>query len=131
MLRNCPKKVKSSGGNDYHHGQLIQSQCLVKLTNLGANCIIANHLEHVEQEIRVGVTTCDIAQTCHEPISDTRRPLSIRPEQQELLKKGVCQDCHKLGGQLDLVKVLDKGLGVVNLFQGYGPLGVVRNHLAL
>ena len=85
-----------------------------------------DHTEHVEQQFRLGIPAGNIAQTRQQPVADAGRPLSIWPQEQQLLQKGVGQNGYKLVGQLDLFKVLDEGLCTVNLFQGNRVLVMVR-----
>lgn len=93
-------------------------------TNLGGHCIIVDHVEHIHQQPRVGVPAGNIAQASHQPVADARGSLSIWPQEQEFLEKGVCENGHELAGQLNLFEVLDEGFSVVNFFQGDGTLQV-------
>ncbi len=85
-----------------------------------------DHIEHVEQQSRLGITASNIAQARQQPVADAGGPLSIWSQEQELLQKGVGQNGDKLVGQLDLFEVLDEGLCTVNLFQGNRVLVMVR-----
>lgn len=100
-------------------------------TNLGGNRIIMDHFNHVEEDLRVGITAGNIAQACHQPVADTGRRFGVWPEEQELLEKRIRQHSNKLGGQLNLFEPLDKGFGIVNLFQGNGALKVVRPRIVI
>ena len=85
-----------------------------------------DHIEHVEQQSRLGITASNIAQARQQPVADAGGPLSIWSQEQELLQKGVGQNGDKLVGQLDLFEVVDEGLCAVNLFQRNRVLKMVR-----
>ena len=95
-------------------------------TNLSSHCKLADYIEHVEQQFRLGIPAANIVQTRQQPVADASGPLSIWSQEEELLQKRVGQNRHKLVGQIDLFEVLDEGLCAVNLFQGNRVLVMVR-----
>jgi len=86
-------------------------------TYLRRDSIVPNDLNHIKQQLDIGISADNIPQTCHEPVGDAGGCLGTGSEQQQLLQKGICQDSHKLGWQLKPLQVLDECLSIVNLLQ--------------
>ena len=100
-------------------------RCMVISADFGADNIVVDNIDQVKEKVGIGIPTRDIHQTPCQPVADAVESLGARPQEQELLEKGICQDGYKLGRQLQLVQVLDKGFSIFNLLQRDGFLHLV------
>ena len=63
---------------------------MVVSTDLGADNIVVDNIGQVKEKAGIGIPTRNIHQTPRQPITNAGKSLGARPQEQELLEKGIC-----------------------------------------